>query len=54
VHEDFPSVINNVSRLRYRSGDNEASTRVVVIRWLKFLDIIFIMFEVFYTSCELL
>jgi hypothetical protein len=56
VHEDFSALITNVTstpvgeRLQRRIDTLAA---VVVIRWSKDLDVIFIMFGVLYTFCEL-
>jgi hypothetical protein len=54
MHEDFPTVINNVRPTPVMERrQRRVLAAVVVVRWSKDLDVIFIMFGVLCT-CELL
>jgi hypothetical protein len=57
VHKDFLVIINNVRRASVRErrqcrADRLTLAALVVFRWANYINVIYIMFEVFYTSCE--
>jgi hypothetical protein len=55
MREEFPTVSNNVRPTPVREQRQRlALTAVLVVRWSKDLNIIFIMFELSCTSCELM